>query len=239
MQPRPQDGRYHGRRRVPTPPRSRYAAVVTTAVVGAGIVALGASVAVPDAKPAGASYSGDAATLSALSIEDRQAAQDRVNRSADRPGPASTVEQAAPDLYVLPLHQNYEITTLFEPRWGEFHYGIDMAVPYATPVYAVHAGTVIMARYDGGCGYAITIDHGDGTQSRYCHASELVVAEGQHVEAGQSISKVGNTGYSFGDHLHLEIHINGVPVDPVPYLLAHGVDIPKRLEAATGGIVIS
>src|SRR3954462_15564183 len=64
VQPRPQDGRYQGRRRVPTPPRSRYAAVVTTAIVGAGVVALGASVVAPDAKPAGASYDGDSASLS-------------------------------------------------------------------------------------------------------------------------------------------------------------------------------
>jgi murein DD-endopeptidase MepM/ murein hydrolase activator NlpD len=239
VQPRPQDGRYQGRRRVPTPPRSRYAAVVTTAVVGAGVVALGASVMIPDAKPAGASYSGDSASLSALAIEDRQAAQDRAARSEDRPGPATTVEQAAPDVWLLPLHQQYEITTLYEMRWGEMHWGIDMAVPYGTTFYAIHSGTVILARYYGGCGNAIQIQHDDGTVSQYCHASSLLVQEGQHVDAGDAIGLVGNTGHSYGDHLHLEIHVNDQPTDPIPFLLARGVDIPKRLEAANGGIVIS
>jgi murein DD-endopeptidase MepM/ murein hydrolase activator NlpD len=213
--------------------------VVTSAVVGAGVVALGASVVIPDAKPAGANYNGDAASLSALVIEDRQAAQDRAARSEAREGPATTVELDAPDVWMLPLHTQYELTTLFEPRWGEMHWGIDMAVPYGTPIYAVHSGTVIMSRYYGGCGNTVQIKHDDGVVTQYCHGSSLIAKEGQRVEAGQTIALVGNTGYSFGDHLHLEIVVDGNPVDPIPYLLSRGVDIPKRLEAATGGIVIS
>jgi murein DD-endopeptidase MepM/ murein hydrolase activator NlpD len=239
VQPRPQDGRYQGRRRVPTPPRSRYAAVVTTAIVGAGVVALGASVMIPEPKAAGASYDGDSASLSALGIEDRQAAQDRAARSEDRPGPATTVEQAAPDVWLLPLHVQYQITTLYEMRWGEMHYGVDLAVPYGTPYYAIHSGTVILSRYYGGCGMAIQIQHDDGTVSQYCHGSKLLVQEGQKVKAGDNIGLVGNTGQSYGDHLHIEIHVNDAPTDPIAFLLARGVDIPKRLEAASGGIVIS
>lgn len=238
MQPRPQDGRYQGRRRVPTPPRSRYAAVVTTAIVGAGVVALGAAVAMPEAKAGPPNYAADGASLSALAIEDRQAASDRAARTEDRPGPAGTVEQAAPDVWLLPLHREYEITTLYEMRWGQMHYGIDMAVPYATPYYAIHSGTVILARYYGDCGNAIQIQHEDGTISQYCHSSKLLVQEGQKVETGDPIGLVGNTGQSYGDHLHLEIHVNGAPTDPVPFMLAHGVDIPKRLEAANGDVVI-
>src|SRR5262249_44202220 len=159
------------------------------AVVGAGVVVLGAGAAAPDSNPAGPdAYSVDPAAAAALTVEDRAAAADRANRSVDRAGPASTVEQAAPDLWLLPLHRQSEITTLYEMRWGEFHYGVDLAVPYGTPVYAVHAGTVILARYYGGCGNAVQIDHGNGIVTQYCHASKLLVQEGQHVEAGTMIT---------------------------------------------------
>jgi murein DD-endopeptidase MepM/ murein hydrolase activator NlpD len=228
---------YRGRRRVPQPARSRYVAVVTTAVVGAGVVALGAGAAIPDAKLGTPYASGDATTL-AMSVEDRQAALDRASRTDDRAGPAVSVEQDAPDVWLLPLHQ-YTLTTLFEMRWGEMHTGVDMAIGYGTPYMAAHAGTVILARYNGGFGYNIQIDHGNGIITVYGHSSKLLVHEGQHVEAGQVIGLIGNTGYSFGNHLHFEVHINGVAVDPIPFMLQRGVDILKRLEAAKGGIVIS
>lgn len=228
---------YRGSRRVPKPARSRYVAVVTTAMVGAGVVALGAGAAIPDAKLGTPYASGDAATL-AMSVEDRQAAEDRANRSGERPGPPISVEQAAPDVWLLPLHQ-YTLTTLFEMRWGEMHTGLDMASGYGTPFMAAHAGTVILARYNGGLGYNVQIDHGNGIVTVYGHSSRLLVKEGQHVEAGQVIALIGDTGYSFGNHLHFEVRINGVAVDPIPWLLQHGVDVKKRLEAAKGGIVIS
>ncbi|GAA1735346.1 M23 family metallopeptidase [Luedemannella helvata] len=239
MQPKAQDGRYTGRRRVPTPPRSRYAAVVTTAVVGAGVVVLGAGAAAPDSSSGSTdAYSVDAATASVQTVEDRVAAQDRANRAADRAGPASTVEQAAPDVWYLPLRRQYQITTLYEMRWGEMHYGVDLAVPYGTPIYAVHSGTVVLSRYNGGCGNAVEIDHGNNVVTRYCHGSKLLVKEGQHVEAGTPILQAGNTGFSFGDHLHFEVLVNGKATDPIPWMLAHGVDIAKRLEAANGAIII-
>lgn len=236
-----QEGRYRGRRRVPQPPRKQYVAVVTTAVVGAGVVALGAGFAMPDVKATGkpAYSTDDPAIISALSVDDRQAAQDRANRSKDRPDPAFSVEQAAPDVWLLPLHNQYWITTLFEMRWGEMHTGLDLAAGWGTPYYAAHAGTVILARWNGGYGYNIQIDHGNGITTVYGHSSKLLVKEGQHVEAGQVIGLVGDTGYSFGDHLHFEVRINDKAIDPIPFMLAHGVDIQKRLEAANGGIVIS
>ncbi|MFC7481377.1 M23 family metallopeptidase [Luedemannella flava] len=149
------------------------------------------------------------------------------------------MEQAAPDVWYLPLRRQYEITTLFEMRWGEMHTGLDLAVPYGTPVYAVHAGTVTLARYNGGCGNAVEIDHGNGILTKYCHASKLLVKEGQHVDAGTPITQAGNTGFSFGDHLHFEVHINGKPVDPMRWMRERGVDIANRLEAANGAIIIS
>ena len=61
---------------------------------------------------------------------------------------------------------------------------------------------------------------------------------GDHVKAGDVVSYVGSTGFSTGDHLHYEIHINGKPTEPVAFMLAHGVDIPKRLEAASGATIV-
>lgn len=236
MPPRQVPAEYRGRRRVPQPARSRYVAVVTTAIVGAGVV-VGAGAAIPDAKMGTPYASGDATTL-ALSVEDRQAALDRASRTDDRGGPPVSVEQAAPDVWLLPLHQ-YTLTTLFEMRWGEMHTGLDMAIGYGTPYMAAHAGTVILARYNGGFGYNIQIDHGNGIVTVYGHSSKLLVHEGQHVDAGQVIGLIGDTGYSFGNHLHYEVRINGVAVDPIPFMLQRGVDVVKRLEAARGGIVIS
>src|SRR4029453_7584490 len=139
--PRQVPAEYRGRRRVPQPARSRYVAVVTTAIVGAGVVVC-AGAAIPDAKMGTPYASGDATTL-AISVEDRQAALDRASRTDDRGGPPVSVEQAAPDVWLLPLHQ-YTLTTLFEMRWGEMHTGLDMAIGYGTPYMAAHAGTVIL-----------------------------------------------------------------------------------------------
>jgi murein DD-endopeptidase MepM/ murein hydrolase activator NlpD len=233
------DGTYRGRRRVPQFIRSRYMAVVTTAILGTGVVVLIAGATLPDAKATGPQYAQDAAGMSARSVDDQQAAIDRANRAKDRPGPALSVDQGRPDVWLLPVRANYVLTTLFEFRWGAMHEGVDMAIGYGTPYYAAHAGTVILCRWNGGFGYNIQVDHGNGVVSIYGHSSKLLCHEGQHVDAGQLIGLVGDTGDSFGDHLHFQIDINGTPVDPIPFMLARGVDIPHHLEAATGGVVIS
>jgi murein DD-endopeptidase MepM/ murein hydrolase activator NlpD len=228
------NGRYRGRRRVQKLPSTRYAAVVTTAVVGAGVVALAAGAAVPD----GASGNALDPTKLALSVMDRQAALDKAARSQDRPGPAVTVEQERPDFWLLPVKVEYQITTLWEMRWGEFHRGVDMAAPYGTPYYAAHGGTVILAAYYGGYGNCVIVDHGGGVITVYGHASRLLVAEGQRVETGQALGLIGSTGYSTGSHLHFEVRVNNEQVDPMNWMRAHGVDIAKRLEEANGGIII-
>jgi murein DD-endopeptidase MepM/ murein hydrolase activator NlpD len=225
-------GRYRGRRRLPKLPSARYAGVVTTAMVGAGIVALAAGAVIPES---GVGTS-DPATQ-AMSVNDRLNALDKANRSEDRSGAAS-VEAGAPDVWLLPLRTSYTITTLYEMRWGTFHTGVDLAAPYGTPYYAAHAGTVVVARYYGGYGNCVIVDVGDGVQVYYGHASGLAVAEGQRVEAGTLLGYVGSTGYSTGNHLHYEIRENGAALDPMNFMLARGVDIPRRLEAASGDNVV-
>jgi murein DD-endopeptidase MepM/ murein hydrolase activator NlpD len=229
-------GRYRGRRRLPKLPSRRYAAVVATAFLGAGVVALGAGAMIPESASA-ASNSG--ASAQSTSIQDSLSAVDKASRSADRPAPLNAVEQGKPDVWLLPVPTKFEITTLFAMRWGTMHYGVDMAAPIGTKYYAAHAGTVILAAWDGGYGNAIKIDHGNGVETVYGHSSKLLVTAGQHVEAGQLIGLIGSTGDSTGPHLHFEVNVNGQHLDPMKYLLARGVDIAKRLEAANGGNVIT
>jgi murein DD-endopeptidase MepM/ murein hydrolase activator NlpD len=207
---------------VPTTPHSRYAAVFTTAVVGAGMVALAAGATFDDAKL-------DQNRLAAFgdldgTLEDRVEAAERSSRAERRSeGLASSVTQA-PDLWLLPL-TDYTFTSEFGPRWGRSHNGVDLAAPQGTPVFTMKGGTVSTARYNGGYGNLVVVDHGDGTETYYGHNSQLIVTEGQEVEAGDVIALVGNTGFSFGAHVHLEVHVDGTPVDPVAFFIERGVDI--------------
>jgi murein DD-endopeptidase MepM/ murein hydrolase activator NlpD len=198
--------------------------VVTTAFVGAGVVALGTGAAMPDAKATPQTLSADSAEL-----RDRAAAADRASRDLDR-GPTSSVNVPAPDLWLLPL-RDYQFTSPFGQRWGKLHAGVDLARPEGTPYHAARNGVVKLARWNGGYGYCVIIDHGNGVETVYGHSSKLLVKEGQVVQAGEPLGLVGNTGYSFGAHLHFEIHINGQPTDPVAYLRRHNVDIPRGVEA--------
>jgi murein DD-endopeptidase MepM/ murein hydrolase activator NlpD len=231
-------GRYRGRRRLPKLPSRRYAAVVTTAFLGAGVVALGAGAVVPDSVGPGGSPFGDP-TTQALAVEDRLNALDKANRSQLRAGAALSMGQGAPEVWLLPVRANFQITTTYEMRWGAFHWGLDMAAPYGTPIYAARAGIVTLAQYDGGYGNAVRIDHGSGVETVYGHASRILVKVGQKVEAGQLIALIGSTGYSTGNHLHFEVNVNGIHTDPMKFMLSKGVDIKSRLEAANGGTVIT
>jgi murein DD-endopeptidase MepM/ murein hydrolase activator NlpD len=105
----------------------------------------------------------------------------------------------------------------FTRRW-KFHSGLDLAAPRGTPIYAAADGEVIWANWDSGYGRLVEIDHGNNIITRYGHNSRLYVQEGDHVRQGQLISTVGMTGQTTGPHLHYEIHVDGVAVDPLDYL---------------------
>jgi len=100
------------------------------------------------------------------------------------------------------------------------HLGVDYAAPSGTPVRAIAAGTVTSSGVFPGAGETIKIAHSDGTASRYLHLSRRDVKAGQAVKAGQVIGTAGSTGNVSAAHLHLEVHIDGKPVDPVPFLAA-------------------
>lgn len=119
----------------------------------------------------------------------------------------------------LTMPTNGNLSSRFGARWGRQHKGIDLSAPEGTPIYAADNGTVTYSQFnDGGYGYLVKIDHGNGTETFYAHCSELLVTKGQVVKKGDLIAKVGNTGRSTGAHLHFEVRQNGTAIDPLPYL---------------------
>ena len=98
------------------------------------------------------------------------------------------------------------------------HGALDIAAGWGTPIYAADGGTVISSGWDGGYGYRIRIDHGNGMVTLYAHCSSLEVGVGEHVYKGQLIASMGSTGISTGSHCHFGVYINGTAVDPLNYL---------------------
>jgi len=109
-----------------------------------------------------------------------------------------------------------------------YHAGIDLGgregLPTGTPVRAVGPGTVVAAGWSGGAGNRVKVRHADGAVTVYKHLSRIDVWSGP-VTAGQRIGLLGNTGHSFGPHVHIDVVVGGSNVDPLPWLLARGVDL--------------
>jgi murein DD-endopeptidase MepM/ murein hydrolase activator NlpD len=99
------------------------------------------------------------------------------------------------------------------------HTGIDLAAPTGTPVYATADGVVSRADWYSSYGLYISIEHGASMQTRYGHLSRLAVAAGDSVKKGDLIGYVGSTGRSTGPHLHYEVRIDGLAVNPIPYMV--------------------
>lgn len=102
----------------------------------------------------------------------------------------------------------------------KLHAGVDFAARRGARVNAARDGVVIVARWRGGYGRLVVIDHGDGMTSRYAHLGRLAVKKGQWVRAGQKIGTVGSSGAATGPHLHFEIREHRSPIDPVDFLPA-------------------
>ena len=124
--------------------------------------------------------------------------------------------KAAKGYFIQPFHGI--LTSRFGTRSRGYHTGVDWAGAKGSAVVAADGGTVIQAGWNGGYGYCVTIDHGNGLQTLYAHNSALLVKVGQKVAQGEQIAKLGSTGNSTGPHCHWEVRVNGTPVNPLAYL---------------------
>lgn len=119
--------------------------------------------------------------------------------------------------FISPL-VDYTLSSAFGPRWDSQHRGIDMAANYGSSVRASDGGIIVYSGWKGSYGYLIEIDHGDGVTTRYAHNSKLLVNVGDTVSQYQEIAKVGSTGNSTGPHVHFEVLIDSIVVNPLSYI---------------------
>jgi len=178
------------------------------------------------------------ATDQSVLLQGRQQEADRVAREQERIALAKKQEEEAKkkaaeearknaQKWVLPMN-NYNFTSAFGHRWGRLHAGIDLAAPIGTPILSVSSGTVVRLSSAGGCGQQVWVQHWEGTVTRYCHLDSFSVSTGDRVAPGQKIGGAGNTGRSYGPHLHFEVHPNGIdggPTNPAQWLQAKGLGV--------------
>lgn len=129
---------------------------------------------------------------------------------------------AGPGQFIWPAQGPVE--SGFGMRWHpilggyRMHTGIDIGAPYGAPIIASADGIVLFTGWYGGYGNTVIVDHGNSITTLYAHCSAILVSQGQNVARGQAIARVGATGYATGPHLHFEIRVNGVPVNPMTRL---------------------
>ena len=126
-------------------------------------------------------------------------------------------------VFCWPVVDLYQVTSPYGHRSLGYHRGIDISGANASGalVVAAASGTVTEAGWStGGYGNYVIIDHGNGVETLYAHMldNSLMVSAGDFVQKGQTVGRVGNTGYSFGAHLHFEVRLNGNRLNPAPYL---------------------
>jgi len=109
------------------------------------------------------------------------------------------------------------LTSPYGRRGRGMHWGIDLAAPKGTPVRAAASGSVDYAGWASGYGLLVILNHG-GFRTFYAHNSRLQAHKGQKLKAGVIIAEVGRTGRATGDHLHFEVEVKGIKIDPLPYL---------------------
>jgi murein DD-endopeptidase MepM/ murein hydrolase activator NlpD len=107
------------------------------------------------------------------------------------------------------------MTSPFGPRWGRMHYGLDIDLEVGDNVFAAFEGMVRISQYHASYGNVIVVRHNNGLETLYAHLSQRKVLPGDHVEAGQIIGLGGNTGRSYGAHLHFEFRFMGQAFDPL------------------------
>ena len=152
----------------------------------------------------------------------RLAEQNKNNVSGNKK-PTGSVNPSSSG-FTSPLPSGASVTCAYgwriHPLWGDrrFHNGVDLAASQGTPIYAIAAGTVTVASYGDANGYYVSLSHGNGYGSVYCHMTKYTVSVGDSVKQGEIIGYVGSTGWSTGPHLHFEIHKSGQTVNPMDYI---------------------
>jgi murein DD-endopeptidase MepM/ murein hydrolase activator NlpD len=141
----------------------------------------------------------------------------------------TVADRASRSRHRAPLHRwvrpnGGPLTSPYGYRWGRLHAGIDLAGPYGSPILAATDGCITYAGAMSGYGEVIEITDWDGTQTVYGHMSAFERRSGC-VKAGQVIARVGAAGDATGPHLHFEVRVAGVPVDPIPFLAKRGLAI--------------
>ena len=124
------------------------------------------------------------------------------------------------------------------PITGQYklHTGVDISAPMGANFIAANDGIVVKAEYNTAYGRMVVIDHGGGISTLYAHGNEILVQVGQTVKRGDSILKVGSSGYSTGPHAHFEVRINGTVTDPMPYITNGIVPGTEEDEAYTNEV---
>ena len=164
-----------------------------------------------------------AAYEAALSAEEAERLAQQNQNNVAGSGSTSNVTPSTSG-FISPLPGGAYVTCAYgwriHPIWGDerFHSGVDLGASQGTPIYAIAAGTVTTATYGDANGYYVSISHGNGYGSVYCHMTNYIVSVGDSVSQGQVIGYVGSTGWSTGPHLHFEIHVNGSTVNPMDYI---------------------
>jgi len=116
------------------------------------------------------------------------------------------------------------------------HKGVDLAGPVGTPVHAPADGVIAKAEWFSSYGLYIQVEHGGDLETRYGHLSRLNVAAGQFVHKGDVIGYIGTTGRSTGPHLHYEVRVAGVAVNPLPYMQEA---MEEQAEPTAGAVVLA
>lgn len=119
--------------------------------------------------------------------------------------------------FVFPLAKGHQ-TSPFGPRWGRLHAGLDLDLETGDPVSSAFEGLVRISQFSDSYGNVVVVRHPNGLETLYAHMSARMVVSGQYVQAGELLGLGGNTGHSFGAHLHFETRFLGNPFDPA-YLI--------------------
>jgi murein DD-endopeptidase MepM/ murein hydrolase activator NlpD len=166
-----------------------------------------------------------AASIQTAALQGRNEQAARAARTAQRTAAAKAKAEREAKRWVRPIN-SWHITSAFGARWGASHDGIDLGAGTGTPVYAMSEGVVIGSFYDSSFGNKLEIKYWDGSISWYGHLSRRIAQKGDTVRPGELVGLVGNTGHSFGSHLHFEMQkttAQDLAIDPIAWLKRHGL----------------